>query len=180
MKRRVAVTGVRLGHNRTSDVGISRERDVRARRIQGTNETSGRPYGDRLSGAGVGGADAVKLHVRGEASVINEVSRFYAHIAIEEDLDVNASVDGYLSAEIACDMGGDIGLGGSTLIECHTLRPTGDEVCRRRGSGTGRCRGDRSVAVKRNRAGLGRRKVGHDQWGDGERNVVINGAVNFW
>ena len=98
MKRRVAVTGVRLAHNRTSDVGISRERDVRARRIQGTDEISGRRNGDRLSSVGVGGADAVKLHVRGETSVINEVPRFYAHVAIEEDLDVNARVDGYLSA----------------------------------------------------------------------------------
>ena len=180
MNRSVAVTGVRLAYNRTSDVGISGERDVRARRIQRTDEISGRRNGDRLSSVGVGGFDAVKLHVRGEASVINEVVRFYAHVAIEEDLDVNASVDGYLSGEIAGDMDGDIGLGGSTLIECHTLRPTGDEVCRRRGSGTGRCRSDGRIAVKRNRAGLRRGKAGHDQWGNGERNVVINGAVNFW
>src|SRR5207253_4343147 len=121
MNRSVAVTGVRLAHNRTSDVGISGERDARARCIQGTDEISGRRNGDRLSSVGVGGADAVKLHVRGETSVINEVSRFYAHVAIEEDLNVNASVDGYLSGEIAGDMDGDIGLGGSTLIDGHAL-----------------------------------------------------------
>ena len=178
MKRSVAVTGVRLGHNRTSDVGISRERDVRARGIKGTDEISGRRYGDRLSGVGVGGADAVKLHVRGETSVINEVLRFYAHVAIEEDLDVNASVDGYLSGEIAGDMDGDIGLGGSTLIERHTLRPTGDEVCRRHGNGTGRCRRDGRVAIKRNGTGLGGGKARHDQWGNGEWHTVVDDAVN--
>ena len=37
-------------------------------------------------------------------------------------------------------MDGDIGLGGSTPIELHTLRPTGDRGSRGRGSGTGRCR----------------------------------------
>ena len=178
MKRRVAVTGVRLAHNRASDVGISRERDIRARRIQGTDEISGRRNGDRLSSVGVGGADAVKLHVRGEASVINEVPRFYAHVAIEEDLDVNARVDGYLSGEIAGDMDGDIGLGASTLIERHTFRPTGDEVVRRRGSGTGRCRGDGHVAIKRNGVGLGRGKAGHDQWGNGQWHIVVDDAVN--
>ena len=178
MKRSVAVTGVRLAHNRTSDVGISRERDGRTRRVQGTDEISGRRNVDRLSGVGVGGFDAVKLHVRGEISVINEVPRFYAHVAIEVDLDVNASVDRYLSVEIAGDMDGDIGLVGSTLIERHALRPTGDEVCRRRGNGTGRCRGDGRVAIKCNGAGLGRGKAGHVKWVDGQWHIVVDDAVN--
>src|SRR5690349_24679455 len=114
----IAVLVECLAHNRANDVRIAFNLKVRARGIECRRKISWRVNVDRLSGRWISRTDSIKLKVRGDIALVNNVPGFYVDITVEIDFDMDIRFDVDAASDVARHVNIDVCLCGSNLVDC--------------------------------------------------------------